>query len=70
MPKQYDTRLLSVGGRLANYRQRFGPDDPRVKAAEVEIRAIRAENAVADLLAANPPTEVVTSIRRLLGGGR
>lgn len=70
MEKTHDRRLLQAGGRLVNYRQRFGPDDPRVKAVEVDVRAIRAENAITDLLDLQPSAEVLDGLRALLGGAR
>ncbi|WP_374539366.1 hypothetical protein [Micromonospora aurantiaca (nom. illeg.)] len=62
------SKLHQANGRVGRLRQQFGPDAPEVAAAQTEVRVVRVELAIRDLLTTAPaPTpEQVERLRRLL----
>lgn len=62
------SKLHQAAGRIGPLIQRYGPDAPEVAAAQTEMRVVRVELAIRDLLTTAPaPTpEQVERLRRLL----
>lgn len=68
IPWTTDPRLMAAGGRIGNLSRCHGGDAPETLAAKTEVRAVRAELAIEDLISSAPaPTpEQVERLRRLL----
>ncbi|MFK4243549.1 hypothetical protein ACI2KV_11775 [Micromonospora chokoriensis] len=70
IPWTTDLRIQAAGGRIGNLSRAYGENDPRTQAARTEVRVVRAELALEDLInsAPAPTAEQVERLRRLLPG--
>lgn len=68
IPWTTDRRYLAAGGRLGSLSNNLGAGAPEVAAARTELRVVRAELAIEDLInsAPAPTPEQVDRLRRLL----
>ncbi|WP_435589534.1 hypothetical protein [Micromonospora aurantiaca (nom. illeg.)] len=68
IPWTTDRRYLAVGGRVGSLSNTLGADAPETLAARTELRVVRVELAIEDLIGSAPaPTpEQIERLRRLL----
>ncbi|SIR12903.1 hypothetical protein [Micromonospora avicenniae] len=68
IPWTSDARHTKAGATVGSRIAHFGPDAPETQAARTEVRVVRAELALEDLInsAPAPTAEQVERIRRLL----